>query len=437
MNLENDNNSKKGHVKSIVGANWGDEGKGKITDLMAAKADIVVRFQGGSNAGHTILNKYGKFALHQLPSGIFYENVVNILGNGCALNIDYLQTEIRQIVDKAPSLAINLLISDRLQLVLPHHILLDKLEEQRRQGRQFGSTKSGIAPFYSEKYAKEGIQLNEIFNRQHLKERLQHLYEKVNLVLKYIYNAEEINYMQVYDKLCKEAEFIQKYIHDTADYLQNAWNNGSNILLEGQLGALRDPDFGIYPYTTSSHTIAGFASAGCGLPPYAISSVVAVTKAYSSCVGGGAFVSEIFGDEADELRKRGGDAGEYGATTGRPRRMGYFDIVATRYGAKIQGATELALTALDVLSYMDELPVCIAYEIEGKQTDIFPTYQKLTTAKPVIKKLAGFKEDIRNIRNFDDLPKNAQNYVKFIEEYIGVKITMLSNGPKRDDMVQI
>ena len=425
-----------GKVTAVVGANWGDEGKGKITDILAAEADVVVRFQGGSNAGHTILNKYGKFALHQLPSGIFYDDVVNIIGNGCALNIEYLLAEIEKVKQGAPGLEINLLIDQRAQLVLPHHILLDKLEEERRGAREFGSTKSGIAPFYSEKFIKEGIQINEIFDAEHLKGRLKYLYEKVNLILKGVYNAQEISYTEVYDQLRGFSTFAEEHVADCAGYLRKQWQAGKNILLEGQLGALRDPDFGIYPYVTSSNTLAGFASVGAGLPPYAVTNILAVTKAYSSCVGAGAFVTELFDQEAEELRRRGGDAGEYGATTGRPRRVGYFDAVATRYGALVQGATGLVMTGLDVLAYMDEIPVCVAYEVNGKIVEKFVQGPMLSEAKPVYKVLPGFKEDVRGVRKFGDLPEKAKAYVRFVEQQVGVPIVMLSNGPKREEIVE-
>ena len=428
---------KRGNVVAIVGANWGDEGKGKIVDILSSKSDFVVRFQGGSNAGHTIINEYGKFALHQLPSGIFYPNVINIIGNGCALNIEYLKKEMETVRNGAPQLDFNLKISNRVQILMPHHILLDELEENRRGDRLFGSTKNGIAPFYSDKFLKEGIQVNEIFDEVHIKTRLKHMYEKVNVILKNLYNAESIDYMQVYDRLQYAAAFVQNYLVDASKILYDAWEGGKNILLEGQLGALRDIDFGIYPYTTSSNTIAGFASAGSGLPPYAIQNIIATTKAYSSCVGEGAFVSEIFAEQAQELRQRGGDAGEYGATTGRSRRVGFFDAVATRFGARMQGATEIALTGIDVLSYLDEIPVCVAYEIDGVETRDFPTHIQLKNAKPVYKVLPGFREEIRHIRNFSDLPKNAQEYVKFLEKEIGVKITLLSNGPKRSEMITL
>jgi len=426
-----------GKVTAVVGANWGDEGKGKITDILAAQVDVVVRFQGGSNAGHTILNEYGKFALHQLPSGIFYDNVVNIIGNGCALNIEYLQTEIEQVRQGAPELDFKLLIDHRTPIVLPHYVELDKLEEERRGDRQFGSTKSGIAPFYSQKYAKEGVQLNEIFDGSHLKSRLKYIYEKANLILKHVYNADEVDYMQVYDYLRKYTDFATNHVVDCGSYLRRRWKFGKNILLEGQLGALKDPDFGIYPYVTSSHTLAGFATVGAGMPPYAIQNILAVTKAYSSCVGAGAFVTEMFGDEAEELRRRGGDAGEYGATTGRPRRVGHFDAVATRYGAQAQGATALAMTCLDVLAYMDEIKVCVAYDVGGDVVKDFVLGASLDKAKPIYEILPGFKEEIRHIRKFADLPENAKRYVRFVEEQVGVPITMLSNGPKRHEYVEI
>ena len=426
-----------GNITAVVGANWGDEGKGKITDLRAAQSDVVVRFQGGSNAGHTIINQYGEFALHQLPSGIFHEHISNVIGNGCALNVEFLQNEIDKVKRIAPDVRFKLMIDKRVQLVLPHHILLDKLEEERRGSRQFGSTKSGIAPFYSEKYIKEGIQLNEIFHEAHLKERLKYLYEKVNCILKHVYNSQEVDYIKIYDLLQNYGVFVEKYVADGAKFLRTAYHDGKNILLEGQLGALRDPDFGIYPYVTSSHTIAGFAAVGAGIPPYAIKNIMAVTKAYSTCVGAGAFTSELFGDEAEELRKRGGHAGEYGATTGRPRRVGYFDVVATRYGVQTQGATELALTGIDVLSYLDKIPVVVGYKVDGKVYEDFLAGSELEKAEPIYEVLDGFKEDIRHIRKFGDLPENAKKYVQFIEKNVGVKITMLSNGPKRNELVEL
>ena len=429
--------SVKGKVSAIVGANWGDEGKGKITDIKAAQADIVVRFQGGSNAGHTILNKYGKFALHQLPSGVFYEDVVNIIGNGCALNLEYLEREIAKVLDGAPDLKFQLMIDMRVPLVLSHHILLDTLEEERRGDKAFGSTKAGIAPFYSEKYIKECVQLGEIFYDDHLKARLEQIYEKVNLIITGVYKAEPVNFMDTYNYLVSYREFAAKYMADATDFLRNSYKEGKHILMEGQLGALRDPGVGIYPYVTSSHTLAGFATVGAGIPPYAMTDILAVTKAYSSCVGAGPFTTEIFDEEAQELRKRGGDAGEFGATTGRPRRVGYFDAVATRFGAQSQGATAIAITNLDVLSYLDEIPVCVAYEIDGKEVTVFPPSPLLDKAKPIYKIMPGFKKDIRGITKFADLPIAAQEYVRFLEAQVGLPVAVLSNGPKREEIVEL
>lgn len=420
-------------VRAIVGANWGDEGKGKITDLCAEQSDIVVRFQGGSNAGHTIINQYGKFALHQLPSGVFNQNTVNIIGNGVALNIEYLMEEIESVVSKG--IKFNLLISDRAQVLLPHHVLLDVYEEERLGDRKFGSTKSGIAPFYADKFSKVGLQVWELYEKERLKDKLKHMYEKINIQFKYLYNKPEIDYTEVYEKLLKCAETIKDNVTDTSKYLRNAIKEGKNILLEGQLGALKDTDHGIYPFVTSSSTLAGYASVGAGIPPHAIKQITVITKAYSSAVGEGPFVSELFEEEAEELRKRGGDSGEYGATTGRPRRVGYFDVVATRYGCEIQGATEVCITCLDVLSYMDNIKVCIGYELDGKVYNDFLTTEQLYKAKPVYETLKGWKSDIRGIKTYDQLPKEAKDYVEFIEKQLGVKVSMVSNGPKRDEIL--
>lgn len=420
-------------VKAIVGANWGDEGKGKITDLCAEKSDIVVRFQGGSNAGHTIINKYGKFALHQLPSGIFNENTTNIIGNGVALNIEYLMEEIDSV--KSKGINFNLLISDRAQVILPHHILLDIYEEERLGDKKFGSTKSGIAPFYSDKFSKVGIQVWELYYKERLKDKLQNIYEKVNVQIKYLYNKPEIDFLEVYEKLLKYGELIKENVKDTSTYLRKAIKENKNILLEGQLGALKDTDHGIYPYVTSSSTLAGYAAVGAGIPPYCIKEIIVITKAYSSAVGEGPFVSEIFDNDAEELRRRGGDSGEYGATTGRPRRVGYFDTVATKYGCEIQGATEVCITCLDVLSYLDKIKICTGYELNGKIFKEFLTTEDLYKAKPVYIELKGWNTDIRNIKEFDALPKEAKEYIEFIEKEIGVKITMVSNGPKRSEII--
>ncbi|MFV0503639.1 MAG: adenylosuccinate synthase [Lachnospirales bacterium] len=420
-------------VKAIVGANWGDEGKGKITDLIANQSDFVVRFQGGSNAGHTIINDYGKFALHQLPSGIFTEGVTNIIANGVALNIDYLMEEIAEV--RKAKKDINLIISNRAQILLPHHVLLDTYEEERLGDKKFGSTKSGIAPFFADKFSKVGIQVWEIYDNPELREKVNRIYDKVNITLKHLYGKEEINPNDVYNKLMEYRETLKYFVKDTSKILRNAIKENKLILLEGQLGALKDTDHGIYPYVTSSSTLAGYGAVGAGIAPYSIEKIVAVTKAYSSAVGEGPFVVELFGEEGNSLRERGGDAGEYGATTGRARRVGYFDCVATRYGVECQGATDVALTAIDVLGYLDEIPVCVAYEIDGKITKDFDTTYNLYNAKPVYEYLPSWSEDIRGITNYNDLPENAKKYVSFIEKEIGVKISTISTGPKRHEII--
>ena len=421
-------------VKAVVGANWGDEGKGKITDMMAEKADIIVRFQGGANAGHTIVNNYGKFALHTLPSGIFYQHTVSIIGNGVALNIPVLMKELKSITDRNVP-APRLLISDRAQIVMPYHILFDQYEEERLGKNSFGSTKSGIAPFYSDKYAKIGFQVNELFDDELLKEKVYRVLETKNILLKHLYHKDPINPEELLATLREYREMVAPYVCDVSAYLDKAIKEGKTILLEGQLGTLKDPDHGIYPMVTSSSTLAAYGAIGAGLPPYEIKEIVTVCKAYSSAVGAGAFVSEIFGDEADELRRRGGDGGEYGATTGRPRRMGWFDCVASKYGCRLQGTTDVAFTVLDVLGYLDEIPVCVGYDIDGEVTTDFPVTHKLEKAKPVLKALPGWKCDIRGIRNYDELPENCKNYIEFIEGQIGYPITMVSNGPGRDDII--
>lgn len=421
-------------VKAIVGACWGDEGKGKITDMLAADADIVIRFQGGSNAGHTIINDYGKFALHQMPSGIFNKNTVNIIGTGVAFNVPYFVKEMKYLKDNGLDNP-KILISDRVQLLMPYHILFDTYEEARLSDKQFGSTKSGIAPFYSDKYAKTGIQICDLFHEDVLKERIEAACEIKNVLLEHLYHQPLLDPKAIFDEVIGYKELVAPYVVNTAEYLNKAVKEGKNILLEGQLGALKDPDHGIFPMTTSSSTLAGFGTIGAGIPPYAIEKIYTVAKAYSSAVGGGAFVSEIFGDEAQELRVRGGDAGEFGATTGRPRRMGWFDCVATRYGCMLQGTTDVAFTAIDVLSYLDEIPVCVGYEIDGVVTNEFPVTPLLEKAKPVLKVLPGWKCDIRGISKYEDLPENAKKYVEFIEKEIGYPITIVSNGPKRSEII--
>ena len=421
-------------VKAVVGANWGDEGKGKITDMLAKEADIIVRFQGGANAGHTIVNDYGKFALHTLPSGVFYGHTTSVIGNGVALNIPVLMKEIQSIVEKGVPKP-KILVSDRAQMVMPYHILFDQYEEERLGGKSFGSTKSGIAPFYSDKYAKIGFQVSELFDEELLKEKVVRIAETKNVLLEHLYHKPLINPDELLETLHEYRDTIAPYVCDVSSYLDQAIKEGKTILLEGQLGTLKDPDHGIYPMVTSSSTLAAYGAIGAGIPPYEIKQIVTVCKAYSSAVGAGAFVSEIFGDEADELRRRGGDGGEFGATTGRPRRMGWFDCVASKYGCRLQGTTDVAFTVLDVLGYLDEIPVCVGYEIDGEVTTDFPTTAKLEKAKPVLKNLPGWKCDIRGIRKYEDLPENCRKYVEFIEEQIGYPITMVSNGPGRDDII--
>ena len=421
-------------VKAVVGANWGDEGKGKITDMLAEKADIIVRFQGGANAGHTIVNNYGKFALHTLPSGVFYNHTTSVIGNGVALNIPILMKEIKSITDRNVPMP-KILVSDRAQMVMPYHILFDQYEEERLGGKSFGSTKSGIAPFYSDKYAKIGFQVSELFDEELLQEKVQRVSEMKNVILEHLYHKPMIDPAELLNTLHEYRDMIAPFVCDVSAFLDKALKEGKTILLEGQLGTMKDPDHGIYPMVTSSSTLAAYGAIGAGIPPYEIKQIVTVSKAYSSSVGAGAFVSEIFGDEADELRHRGGDGGEFGATTGRPRRMGWFDCVATKYGCRLQGATDVAFTVLDALGYLDEIPVCVGYEIDGEVTTDFPVTYKLEKAQPVLKKLPGWKCDIRGIRNFDELPENCRKYVEFIEEQIGFPITMVSNGPGREDII--
>lgn len=421
-------------VQAVVGANWGDEGKGKITDMLAEKADIIVRFQGGANAGHTIVNNYGKFALHTLPSGVFYDHTTSIIGNGVALNIPVLFNEVKSIVDRGVP-APKILVSDRAQIVMSYHILFDQYEEERLGGKSFGSTKSGIAPFYSDKFSKIGFQVSELFDGELLAEKVQRICDLKNPILEHLYHKPLLTPEGLLEELHGYREMVRPFVCDTSAFLYQALKEGKNILLEGQLGSLKDPDHGIYPMVTSSSTLAGYGAVGAGIPPYEIKKVVTVCKAYSSAVGAGAFVSEIFGEEADELRRRGGDGGEFGATTGRPRRMGWFDCVASKYGCRIQGTTDVAFTVLDVLGYLEEIPVCVGYEIDGEVTTEFPTTALLEKAKPVLKKLPGWKCDIRGIKKYEDLPANCRKYVEFVEEQIGFPITMVSNGPGRDDII--
>lgn len=422
-------------VKAIVGANWGDEGKGKITDMLAETSDVVIRFQGGANAGHTIINDYGRFALHILPSGIFYPHVTNIIGNGVALDVVKLVDELKSITDQGVP-APKLIISERAQLLMPYHVLQDSYEEERLGGKAFGSTKSGIAPFYSDKYAKIGIQVCDLFDEERLRDRLTRAVELKNVMFQHLYHKPALDVEALFQQLLECREMIRPYVGDAVTFVHEALAQGKTILLEGQLGSMKDPDLGIFPMTTSSHTLAGFGCVGAAVPPTAIKDVICVTKSYSSSVGSSTepFVSEVTGEEGDELRRRGGDKGEFGATTGRPRRVGWFDAVATKYGCMVQGATQVALTCLDVLGYLDEIKVCVGYEIDGQVTDRFPTTPSLMRAKPVFETLPGWKSDVRGITDFEALPEQAKNYVKFLESHIGVPITIVSTGPKRHEI---
>lgn len=421
-------------VKAVVGANWGDEGKGKITDLLAGDADVVVRFQGGANAGHTIKNQYGKFALHLLPSGVFNSNVTNMIGDGVALNIPRLLEELQGVIDRGVP-APKLMISSRTQMVMPYHILFDQYEEERLGAGSFGSTKSGIAPFYSDKYAKIGFQVCELFDEAALRDKLARVIEVKNVLLEHLYHKPQLDVEELLSTLTTWREGIAPYVGNTHAFLREAERSGKTILLEGQLGSLKDPDHGIYPMVTSSSTLAGFGAVGAGVAPHSIREIYTVCKAYSSAVGAGAFVSEIFGDEADAMRRHGGDGGEFGATTGRPRRMGWFDAVASRYGCELQGTTQVVLTVVDALGYLDELKVCTGYEIDGKITREFPVTPLLERAKPVYTTLSGWKCDVSGIRSYADLPENCRKYIEFIEKEIGYPIKMVSNGPAREDII--
>ncbi|MBQ4191400.1 MAG: adenylosuccinate synthase [Clostridiales bacterium] len=423
-------------VTAIVGANWGDEGKGKITDLLASDSDIVIRFQGGANAGHTIINEHGRFALHLMPSGVCHESIVNIIGNGVALDIHKFINEYNEIKERG--LNPQLLVSDRVQVIMPYHVDFDKFEEERLGGKAFGSTKSGIAPFFSDKYAKIGFQVSELFDEATLKEKINRVLEIKNALLVNLYHKDPINADELLAEMLEQGRLIKPFVTNTQAYLYEAIKAGKKILLEGQLGTMKDPDMGIYPMVTSSSTIAGYGTVGAGIPPYEIKKIVAVTKAYSSSVGAGAFVSEILDEDvAKELRDRGGDKGEYGATTGRPRRVGWFDCVATRYGVRLQGATDVALTNLDVLGYLDKIPVCTGYEIDGEITKDFPNPTMLDKCKPVIEYLPSWKGkgEIRGLTDYDKLPDEAKAYVEFIEKELGVKISIVSTGPAREEII--
>ena len=420
-------------VKAIVGANWGDEGKGKITDLMAEQSDVVIRFQGGANAGHTIICDYGKFALHQLPSGVFYSHTTNIIGNGVALNVPSFLKELKTLEDGGVP-APKIIVDQRTQLLMSYHVLLDTYEEERLAGKAFGSTRSGIAPFYSDKYAKIGIQVADLYNEERLKEQLDHICTLKNVLLEHLYHKPLLDPNALFEELMGYRDALKPYVGDAVTFVHKALAEGKQVLLEGQLGSMKDPNLGICPMTTSSHTLAGFGTVGGAVPPTSIRDVVVVTKAYSSSVGAGAFVSELFGDEAEEMRRRGGDAGEYGATTGRPRRVGWFDAVATRYGCMVQGATQVVLTAIDCLGYLDEIKVCTGYEIDGKVTKDFPVPAELDKAKPMYVTLPGWKCDMRGVTDYEQFPQAAKDYVDFLEKEIGYPITIVSTGPKRHEI---
>ncbi|MGN0452241.1 MAG: adenylosuccinate synthase [Ruminococcus sp.] len=418
---------------AIVGINWGDEGKGRMVDLLTEDYDIVVRYQGGGNAGHTVINDKGKFALHLLPSGVFRDGVINILGNGVALDPENLWNEICTVTEKGVSITPeNLKISDRASLLLPWHRALDELEEQRLGDKKYGSTKQGIAPFYSDKYQKKTVLAGELFYPEKLMEHLIDLLEWKNLTITGVYGAKAITKEEITEWIANYCEKIKPFVCDTAQILKEADENGKKILFEAQLGSLRDLDYGIYPYTTSSNTTAAYAPIGSGFPGAKIDRVLGVVKAYSTCVGEGPFVSEMFGEEAENLRKAGN---EYGAKTGRPRRVGAMDLVATSYGIEVQAATEIVLTKLDVLSGFEEIPVCVAYKLNGKEINRFPFPTALADATPVIEYKKGWMQDISGIRNFEDLPEAAQEYVSYIEKHIGCPIKYVSVGPERDSII--
>ncbi len=423
-------------VTAVVGANWGDEGKGKLCDYLAQSSDLVIRFQGGRNAGHTVINQYGKFALHLVPCGVFYDHTTNLLGPGVAVDVAALLQELAELrAGGAPNPRV--LIAERAQVVLPHHVELDRLEEARRGAAAFGSTQTGMAPFYADKYLKVGIQVGDLFDGDHLRQRLRQTVSRINVLLEHLYGAAPLRLEPLVEELLALGAQVRDMAVDSTALLQQALRSGKRILLEGQLGALRDPDHGIYPYTTSSSPLAGFATVGAGLPARAIERVVATVKAYSSCVGAGPFATELSGSCGDELRERGGDAGEYGATTGRPRRVGWFDAVATRYGCAVQGASELAVTLLDVLGYLDAIPICTAYEVDGVRRAEFPSTAVLERARPVYETLSGWRCDISDVRRFADLPPQAQAYVRAIESAAGIPVRWISVGPRREQIIRV
>ncbi len=422
-------------LTSIVGINWGDEGKGRMVDLLSQNQDIVARYQGGNNAGHTVVNERGKFVLNLLPSGILRPEVVNVMGNGMVIDLEHLAGEMDRLIAAGVSITPDhLKISDRAIICMPYHVMLDCLEEDRLKDKKFGSTRRGISPVYSDKYAKKGIRMGDLLEPEYLKERLEGIIEWKNLTIEKVYGAEGVTLDAMLAWLNKFGERFRPFICDTGVYLNQAVKEGKRIMFEAQLGALRDIDFGIYPFTSSSSTIASYAPIGAGIPGVKLDNTIGVMKAYSTCVGEGPFTAEMFGDEAEELRKAGG---EYGAATGRPRRVGPFDVPASKYGVTVQGADEIALTKMDVLSYLDKIPVCTAYEVDGVKTTDFPVGEALNKAKPVIEYVDGWNCDISSCRTKDSLPKAALDYVRFIEKATGCKITYVSVGPDRESYVKL
>lgn len=418
-------------LTSIVGTNWGDEGKGRMVDLLSEKYDIVVRYQGGNNAGHTVINEKGKFVMNLMPSGICREDTVNILGPGIVIDLEHLYGEVKKLEEKGIFLTPNQLkISDRATICMPYHKLLDCLEEDRLLDKKFGSTRRGISPVYADKYMKKALRMGDLLDMDGLKERLEAIIEWKNLTVEKGYGHAAVETEEIYGWLKKFGEFFVPFVCDTTVYLGNAIEEGKSVMFEAQLGALRDIDFGIYPYTSASTTLAAYAPIGAGVPFAKLDESIGIMKAYSSCVGEGPFTCEMFGPEADALREAGG---EYGAATGRPRRVGGFDVVASRYGAKMQGCTYVALTKLDVLSYMKEIPVCVAYEIDGKRVESFPaSIRQLNAAKPIYEYRPGFCCDISGCRTVEDLPKEALEYIRYIESVIECPIKYVSVGAERD-----
>ncbi len=423
-------------LTAVVGINWGDEGKGRMVDLLAEKNDIVVRYQGGNNAGHTVINDKGEFILNLLPSGILRSNVVNVMGNGMVIDIKHLTEETGRLRDAGIEITPdNLKISDKAIICMPYHVRLDILEEERLADKKYGSTRRGIAPVYGDKYMKKGLRMGDLFEpREVLYEHVKNILDYKNLTISKVYDAQPNTIDAIMMWLSEYGDALKPYICDVGEYLGNAAREGKNIMFEAQLGALRDIDFGIYPYTSSSSTIAAYAPIGAGIPGRKLDYTLGIMKAYSSCVGEGPFTCELFGDEAHELREAGH---EYGAATGRPRRVGPFDVVASRYGVMVQGADEIALTKLDILSGFEKIPVCVAYEVDGERTLSFPTGDRLDRAKPVIEYVDGWMCDVSACRKMEDLPENAVKYIKYIEAATDCKIRYISVGAEREAYIEV